>query len=287
MPGGFTYNETREIMKRFGIKPSKGLGQNFLVDKNILQKMVTAAEISKDDQVLEIGPGVGTLTRELASRAGKVVAVELDRRLVPVLECTVKPFGNVELINGDILDLDLAALWDGHFTGRVKVAANLPYYVTSPIVMKLLEQRLPLQRIVIMVQKEVARRMSARPGSKDYGALSIAVQYRSKPCIVAEVPPTVFLPPPKVDSAIVRLDVQPEPRYSVKDEALLFKLVKGAFGQRRKTLLNALGSSFATLDKQRLGEALEASGIDPKRRGETLSIDEFCRLADYIYREMR
>jgi len=285
MPGGYTYNETRGIMERFGIKPSKGLGQNFLTDKNILHKMIAAAEISDKDEVLEIGPGIGTLTRELAERAGKVVAVEIDRRLIPVLEQTLKPFGNVNVINGDILDLDLKALWERYFTGRVKVAANLPYYVTSPIVMRFLEEDLPLKSIVIMVQKEVARRMNAKPGGKDYGALSIAVQYRSEPRIVAEVPPTVFIPPPKVSSAIIRLDILPQPRYAVKDEALLFRLVKAAFGQRRKTLINALSGGLASMDKQRLSKALTASGIDPKRRGETLSIGEFCRLADYIYDE--
>lgn len=287
MTGGYTYNETREIMKRFGIRPSKGLGQNFLTDKNILHKMVAAAEIEGKDQVLEVGPGIGTLTRELAARAGKVVAVEIDRRLIPALEHAVKPLGNVEVVCGSILELDLGALWYRFFSGRVKVVANLPYYVTSPIIMKLLEEDLPLQRVVIMVQKEVARRMSAQPGNKDYGALSIAVQYHSEPCIVAEVPPAVFFPPPRVDSAIIRLDMQPRPRYAVKDEELLFRLVKAAFGRRRKTLLNALDGGFVPVDKQRLGEALAASGIDPRRRGETLSIEEFCRLADYISREIR
>jgi 16S rRNA (adenine1518-N6/adenine1519-N6)-dimethyltransferase len=284
---GYTFNETLELMRKFGIKPSKGLGQNFLTDKNILGKIVASAEIGKDDQVLEIGPGIGTLTRELAARADKVVAVEIDKRLLPVLEHAVEPFGNVDVINGDILALDLKALWRDCFKGKAIVAANLPYYVTSPIVMKLLEEGLPLKRIVIMVQKEVARRMCAAPGGKDYGALSIAVQYHSLPGIIAVVPPTVFIPPPTVSSAIVRLDIGENKRYAVKDEKLLFRLVKAAFGQRRKTLINALSSGFTLLDRNRLNDSLAYCGIDPGRRGETLSIEEFCCLADYIYEKNR
>ena len=280
---GYTLNETIELMKKFNIKPSKGLGQNFLVDKNILGKIVDAAEIGKDDQVLEIGPGIGTMIRELADRAGRVIAVEIDGRLIAVLEHTVKPLKNVSVINGDILALDLKALWSECFTGDVTVVANLPYYVTSPIIMKLLEEELPLRRMVIMVQKEVARRMSAGPGGKEYGALSIAVQYRSRPSIIAEVPPSVFIPPPRVSSAIVRLDVSKEKRYPVKDEKLLFQLVKAAFGQRRKTLINALDSGFKHFSRDIIDESLTYCGIDPRRRGETLSIEEFCCLADYMY----
>lgn len=286
MSNGYTYSQTRELMRQFQIKPSKGLGQNFLTDKNILGRMVDAAEIEKEDEVLEIGPGIGTLTRQLAARAGKVVAVEIDKRLLPVLEYTVEPLGNVKVINGDILSFDLKTLWRDCFAGKVKVVANLPYYVTSPIVMKLLEEGLPLQRIVIMVQREVAQRMSACPGRKDYGALSIAVQYHSQPSIVAVVPPTVFIPPPKVNSAIVRLDIGNSKRYAVKDERLLFQLVRAAFGQRRKTLLNALSGGFTQLDRQGLNESLTYCGIDPGRRGETLSIQEFCCLADYIYEKI-
>ncbi|MDD2573600.1 MAG: 16S rRNA (adenine(1518)-N(6)/adenine(1519)-N(6))-dimethyltransferase RsmA [Bacillota bacterium] len=287
MSGGYTLSETREIIKRFGIKPSKGLGQNFLTDKNILGKMVTAAELNQNDQVLEIGPGIGTLTRELAAKVGEVVAVEIDKRLVPVLGHTLKYCANVEVINADILTFDLKSLWKDHFTGRVKVVANLPYYVTSPIIMRLLEENIPLERIVVMVQKEVAQRMNAGPGGKDYGALSIAVQYRSRPSIVAEIPPTVFVPPPKVASAIIRLDIKDaDLRCAVKDERLLFRLVRAAFGQRRKTLINALGSGLSSIAKEDLAEALEGCGIDRRRRGETLSIEEFCRLADYIYEKI-
>jgi 16S rRNA (adenine1518-N6/adenine1519-N6)-dimethyltransferase len=280
---GYTLNETIELMKKFNIKPSKGLGQNFLVDKNILGKIVDAAEIGKDDQVLEIGPGIGTMTRELADRADRVTAVEIDERLIAVLEHTVKPLKNVSVINGDILALDLKALWRECFTGDATVVANLPYYVTSPIIIKLLEEELPLRRMVIMVQKEVARRMSAGPGGKEYGALSIAVQYRSRPSIIAEVPPSVFIPPPRVSSAIVRLDVKKEKRYPVKDEKLLFQLVKAAFGQRRKTLINALDSGFKHISRDIIDECLTYCGIDPRRRGETLSIEEFCCLADYMF----
>lgn len=287
MSMGYTPNQTKELMKKFNIRPSKGLGQNFLIDKNILSKMVDAAEIGEGDQVLEIGPGIGTMTRELATKADRVVAVEIDGRLIPVLEHATKPFENVTVVNEDILDVDLRALWRDCFTDRVKVVANLPYYVTSPIVMRLLEEDLPIKRIVVMVQREVAGRMSAEPGGKEYGALSVAVQYRCRPVIIAVVPPTVFIPPPKVSSAIIRLDVEQSRSYTVKDEGLLFRLVKAAFGQRRKTLINALGSGLRGMDRARLMGCLIQCGIDPRRRGETLSIDEFCSLANCIYEKNR
>lgn len=281
---GYDLNETKEMLKRFHIRPSKGLGQNFLTDKNVLGKILTAAEISHGSQVLEVGPGIGTLTRVLASTAQKVVAVELDKGLLPALEHALKPFDNVEVINADILTLDLKALWEGHFTKKVNVVANLPYYITSPIIMKLLEGELPIENIVVMVQKEVAHRMNACPGVKDYGTLSIAVQYRSQVNIIEEVPPEVFIPHPKVVSAIIKMNIiEADKRCPVKDERLLFRLVKAAFGQRRKTLLNALGGGFDRISRQELTKALEECNIASQRRGETLSIEEFCCLADYLY----
>lgn len=283
MSQGFTLRETIEILEKYSLKLNKGLGQNFLVDKNILNKIVSSAELTAEDVVLEIGPGIGTLTREVAARVKKVVAVEIDPRLVPILEETTSTFSNVYIINRDILECDLRGLWETHLAPRrVKVVANLPYYVTSPVVMKLLEEDIPLQRIVIMVQKEVAQRMAAVPGTKDYGALTVAVQFYSNPRIVATVPPTVFIPPPKVSSAIVRLDIEGGPRYRVMDKGLMFSLVKAAFGQRRKTLTNALKGVVGLPDKEKVREVLNRAGIDPGRRGETLSIEEFCRLADCI-----
>ncbi len=283
MLGGFTLSETREILKKFNIRPIKGLGQNFLVDKNILDKILDTAEIKPEDRVLEIGPGIGTLTRRLASAAQSVVAVELDRRLMPVLEYTLKPCNNVHLINADILNIDLHTLWKDNFKGTFKVVANLPYYITSPVIMRFLEGDLPLDSITVMVQKEVAQRMNARPGTKDYGALSIAVQYRCRVDIVAEVPPTVFVPPPRVSSAIIKLDINGvNKEYNAKDEKLLFQLVKAAFGQRRKTLINALRNNLGNLSRQDLEKALRECSINIRRRGETLSIEEFCCLADYL-----
>jgi 16S rRNA (adenine1518-N6/adenine1519-N6)-dimethyltransferase len=283
MSHGFTLTETIEIMQEYGLKPNKGLGQNFLVDKNILRKMVDSADINCCDQVLEIGPGIGTLTRELASRARKVVAVEIDQRLVPVLHRVTAGMSNVTIINRDILEVDLVWLWEEYFDSQpVKVAANLPYYITTPIIMKLLEEGVPIKALVVMVQKEVAERMIASPGGKDYGALSVAVQFHSKPRIVAMVPATVFIPRPRVGSAIVKLDIDQGQQYRVSDKGLLFSLVKAAFGHRRKTLLNAVGELGIAGDKESMKRVLIECGIDPTRRGETLSIEEFCRLADCI-----
>lgn len=280
---GYTYRETLDILKRHGITPRKGFGQNFLTDKNILSKIIDAAKLENGDQVLEIGPGIGTLTRELASKSGRVVCVEIDDRLIPILQDTTSPFSNITIVSGDILRLNLNRLYRDHFReGRIKVVANLPYYITSPIVMKLLEAEVPLKSAIIMVQKEVALRMSASPGSKDYGALSVAVQFYSSPEMIASVPPTVFIPPPKVSSAIVRLDIKEFSDYRVKDTNLMFSIVKAAFGKRRKTLLNALVGVRGLETKEKVREALKSCGIEPERRGETLSVQDFCRLADCI-----
>ncbi len=281
MDEGFTIKETVDILKKYRLTLNKKLGQNFLADKNILKKIVDSAELKPDDRVLEIGPGIGTLTRELAARAGKLVAVEIDSRLMPVLEETTSCLSNVKLINRDILKIDLRRLWEEVFSpGRVKVVANLPYYITSPVIMKLLEEDFPLESVVVMVQKEVALRMTAAPGTKDYGAITVGVQYYSRPHLIATVPPAVFIPPPKVSSAIVKMDIRKEQVFDVKDEKLLFLLVKKAFGHRRKTLLNALKGISGINDKEYVRRALESAGIDGNRRGESLSVEEFCKLAN-------
>jgi 16S rRNA (adenine1518-N6/adenine1519-N6)-dimethyltransferase len=279
-----TPKRTREIIARYGFTFRKNLGQNFLVDGNVLRRIVEAAELGPEAGVLEIGPGIGALTERLARAAGKVVAIELDRRLIPILEELLKPHRNVEIVHGDALKLDLGRLITERFAGldKVSVVANLPYYVTTPILMKLLEDRLPLESIVVMVQKEVAGRMTALPGGKDYGSLSVAVRYFAEPEIVCHVPRGVFVPPPNVDSAVVRLRLRARPPVDVRDEELFFRVVHAAFAQRRKTLANNL---TVLLGRERRREAAElpaSLGIDPGRRGETLSLEEFAALANEL-----
>ncbi|KXG74143.1 16S rRNA (adenine(1518)-N(6)/adenine(1519)-N(6))-dimethyltransferase RsmA [Thermotalea metallivorans] len=275
---------TKEIVERYGFKFSKSLGQNFLIDENILYKIIDGAEISKEDGVIEIGPGIGTLTQVLAERAGKVVAVEIDKNLLPILEETLREADNVEVIHQDVLKLDLHGLIRDKFEGKpVKVIANLPYYVTTPIIMKFLEERIPVSSMVVMIQKEVADRMQAKPGTKDYGALSVAVQYYCEPRMITKVPKSVFIPQPKVESTVIQLKVLENPKVKVKDERLLFDIVRAAFGKRRKTLLNALSSSNLGLDKEKIKEILSKSNIQEERRGETLTIEEFAYLADCIF----
>ncbi|MFA5523191.1 MAG: 16S rRNA (adenine(1518)-N(6)/adenine(1519)-N(6))-dimethyltransferase RsmA [Tissierellales bacterium] len=271
------------IIDKHGFRFSKSLGQNFLIDGNIIDRIVEGANIKDEDGIIEIGPGIGTLTQKLCESAEKVVAIELDNNLLPILEETLGDYSNLEVVHGDVLKVDINKIIEEKLEGRkVKVVANLPYYITTPIIMKLLEENLKIDKIVVMVQKEVALRMKATPGNKDYGALSIAVQYYSKPEIIVDVPKNVFMPRPNVDSAVIMLSVYPEPIIRVKDEKLFFRVVKAAFGKRRKTLLNALDSGIE-LKKEEIGLILEKSGIDPIRRGETLSITEFARIADEIY----
>jgi 16S rRNA (adenine1518-N6/adenine1519-N6)-dimethyltransferase len=279
-----TPKRTREIIARHGFTFRKALGQNFLVDANVLRKIVEAAELDPSKGALEIGPGIGALTEQLACVAGKVAAIELDRRLIPILEELLAPCGNVAIVHGDALKLDLKRLIGEQFAGlnRVSVVANLPYYVTTPILMKLLEDRLPLEHIVVMVQKEVAERMTAPPGGKDYGSLTVAVRYFAEPTVVCAVPRTVFVPPPNVDSAVVKLALRARPPVDVADEAMFFRVVHAAFARRRKTLANNL---TALLGKERRQEAAAlpaACGIDPGRRGETLSLEEFAALANKL-----
>lgn len=266
---------TTHILKAFGLRMSKKLGQNFLIDARIVQGIVDAAEIQPGDRVLEIGPGIGTLTQGLAEAGADVTAVELDKKLPAVLKETLKAYDNVRIVPGDILKVNIPEIMGG---GPFKVAANLPYYITTPILMTLLERHLPITQMVTMVQKEVAERMTARPGSRIYGALSVAVQYYTEPEIVLDVPPRSFIPAPEVMSVVVSCRVRKEPAVKVSDEKLFFRVVKAAFGQRRKTLMNALkGGGFP---KEAVRDALETSGIDPTRRGETLTLAEFGRLAD-------
>ncbi|MEK4115545.1 16S rRNA (adenine(1518)-N(6)/adenine(1519)-N(6))-dimethyltransferase RsmA [Paenibacillus sp. FSL W8-0919] len=281
-----TPRRTKEIIARHGFSFKKSLGQNFLIDQNILGKIVEAAGLDKEKGALEIGPGIGALTEKLAQMAGAVTAVEIDQRLIPILKEVLEPYDNVKVHHGDVLKVDLHELFRQDFAevGKVSVVANLPYYVTTPILMKLLEEKLPLENIVVMIQKEVAERMAAAPGSKDYGSLSIAVQYYSEPKLVCIVPHTVFIPQPNVESAVIRLAVREEPPVSVEDESFFFEVVQASFAQRRKTIANNLKSRFfADEGRERLEQLLEEAGLDPKRRGETLSIEEYARLSNVLF----
>ncbi|RYM04899.1 16S rRNA (adenine(1518)-N(6)/adenine(1519)-N(6))-dimethyltransferase RsmA [Sporolactobacillus sp. THM7-7] len=279
----------RDVLRRHRLTLKKSLGQNFLIDENILRKIVDAADLTKDSYVLEIGPGAGALTQLLADRAKKVIAIEIDRRLEPVLAETLSGFPNCLIHFGDVLKMDLAGtIADDCPEGTpLTVAANLPYYVTTPILMKLLTGGLPIRTIVIMIQKEVADRLEAKPGQKSYGSLSIAVQYMADPKIIMTVPKTVFVPRPNVDSAVIRLDVRDQRKVKVEDEAFFFKLIKASFAQRRKTLMNNLMNNlYSKREKEKLLKALEAAAIDPERRGETLTIEEFARLSNVLNRRM-
>lgn len=271
---------TRHILKTFGIHTSKKLGQNFLVDAAMVQDIVTAAAVSPADTVLEIGPGIGTLTQGLAETGARIVAVELDRRLIEVMEKTLSGYSNIRIVQGDILKLDISR---EIMASPFKVVANLPYYITTPIVMGLLEQRLPIEVLVTMVQKEVAERMVASTGGKDYGALSVAVQYYTEPTIMFAVPPSSFIPSPAVESAVIRCVVRREPPVSVQDEKRFFRTVRAAFSQRRKTLANTLKA--AGIPAESVKDILAEAGIDGMRRGETLTLDEFAAVADAWFRK--
>ena len=269
--------KTIEIIKKYNFTFQKRFGQNFLIDAHVLDKIVDAAGITKQDHVIEIGPGIGSMTQYLCERAGKVTAVEIDRELIQILNETLAEYDNVTVINDDILKVDLAGLIDNEGTGkRAKIVANLPYYITTPIVMTLLEDHAPVSGITIMVQKEVAERMQSGPGSKDYGALSLAVKYYSKPHIVANVPPNCFIPRPKVGSAVICLDVYDEPKVKVVDERLMFRLIRAAFNQRRKTLVNSIANaSELNISKQAVADALREMDLPETIRGEALSLEQF------------
>ncbi|MBO4853264.1 MAG: 16S rRNA (adenine(1518)-N(6)/adenine(1519)-N(6))-dimethyltransferase RsmA [Schwartzia sp.] len=268
---------TKHILRSFGLHASRRLGQNFLISPAVVRGVVEAAEIGPGDHVLEIGPGIGTLTQGLLEAGAEVTAVELDKKLPAVLAETLRGYEHLTVVQGDILKTDIAALMGGE---PFKVAANLPYYITTPILLALLEQKLPITRIVTMVQKEVAERMTARPGGKDYGALSVAVQYHTEPEIVLDVPPNCFLPAPEVDSSVIVCAVRKTPAVAVKDETMFFRVVKAAFGQRRKTIANALKT--LGVSRERIDGALLAAGVATERRGETMSLAEFAAVSDAL-----
>ena len=275
---------TIEVIKKYEFCFQKKFGQNFLIDGHVLDKIIAGAGVTKDDMVLEIGPGIGTMTQYLAEAAGKVVAVEIDKNLLPILQETLADYDNVKVIHADVLSLDLEKLVQEENGGRpIKGVANLPYYITTPIIMALFEQHVPLANVTVMVQKEVAARMKSGPGSKDYGALSLAVQYYAEPYIVANVPCNCFMPRPNVDSAVIRLTRYEEPPVQVKDEKMLFKIIRASFNQRRKTLQNGLNnSSELNFTKDQIAAAIVAAGFSPSVRGEALTLEQFARLTDIL-----
>ena len=275
---------TIEIIQKYEFMFQKKFGQNFLIDTHVLEKIISAAGITKDDCVLEIGPGIGTMTQYLAENAGHVVAVEIDRNLIPILKETLADYNNVTVINEDILRVDIKALAEEYNGGKpIKVVANLPYYITTPIIMGLFESGVPIDNITVMVQKEVADRMKEGPGSKDYGALSLAVQYYAEPEIVANVPPNCFIPRPNVGSAVIRLTRHKEMPVQVKDPALMFKIIRASFNQRRKTLQNGLGNAAELpYTTEPIAAAIAEMGLTPTIRGEALSLAQFAQLSDIL-----
>jgi 16S rRNA (adenine1518-N6/adenine1519-N6)-dimethyltransferase len=284
---------TKDAIKKFNIRPSKSLGQNFLTDNNIIKRIVDAADVNDNDLVIEIGPGLGGMTSELAARAGRVMAVEIDKHLIPVLNENLKNFTNVHILNKDILKVDINAdllelpelKQTGFKPSGFKVIANLPYYITTPVIMKLLEGEIFADMMVFMVQKEVADRIAAKPGGKEYGALSVAVQYYSKPAKVFDVPPQCFIPQPGVDSSVVKFDILKTPPVPLEDKELFFRIVRASFGQRRKTLVNALyNSGYFNADKDKIKDFLRNVGIGENQRGETLTIMQFAELSNFIFK---
>ncbi|GLI83654.1 16S rRNA (adenine(1518)-N(6)/adenine(1519)-N(6))-dimethyltransferase RsmA [Rossellomorea marisflavi] len=277
---------TKEILEKHGFSFKKSLGQNFLIDPNILRNITDHAGLSKETAAIEIGPGIGALTEHLARTSGKVVAFEIDQRLIPILEDTLSPYDNVTIVNQDVLEADVASIIETELAGYedIMVVANLPYYVTTPIILKLLMERLPIRGICVMLQKEVGDRISARPGTKAYGSLSIAIQYYTEAEMVMTVPKSVFMPQPNVDSAVIRLTKRSVPPVQVQDEDFLFTVSRASFAQRRKTILNNLTSQLpqGKEKKDLILEALSKAGVDPTRRGETLSIEEFGVLSDAL-----
>lgn len=274
---------TMAVLKKYNFSFQKKYGQNFLIDTNILERIISESEITKDDCVLEIGPGIGTMTQYLAESAKRVVAVEIDRSLIPILEDTLSGYDNVTVINDDILKVDIKKLCDEYNDSRpIKVVANLPYYITTPIIMGLFESHVPLKSITIMVQKEVADRMQQKPGSKDYGALSLAVQYYAKPEIVAEVSPNCFIPKPNVSSAVIRLTRYENPPIEVDDEHFMFSLIRASFNQRRKILANGLANGGLGLDRETVNSMLEKMGLSLTVRGEALTLEQFAKLSNLL-----
>ena len=276
---------TLQVLDKYGFSFQKKFGQNFLIDAHVLEKIVDAAEITKDDCVLEIGPGIGTMTQYLCERAGWVFAVEIDKNLIPILEDTLSEYDNVKVINEDVLKLDIQKLADEENGGKpIKVVANLPYYITTPIVMGLLEGGVPLKSITMMIQKEVADRMQVGPGTKDYGALSLAVQYYSNPSVICQVSPECFIPKPGVGSSVIRLECYDRPPVKVRDEKNMFKLIRAAFNQRRKTLTNAISNGGLGISREQCAEALKNLGLSETIRGEALTLEQFAKLSDELYK---
>lgn len=275
---------TIQVIQKHGFAFQKKFGQNFLIDAHVLDKIIAAAGVTADDMVLEIGPGIGTMTQYLAERARQVTAVEIDTNLIPILKETLSDYDNVAVINEDILKVDIKKLAEEYNGGKpIKVVANLPYYITTPIIMGLFESGVPIDNITVMVQKEVADRMQVGPGSKDYGALSLAVQYYAEPYIVANVPPNCFIPRPNVGSAVIRLTRHQTPPVEVKDRELMFKLIRASFNQRRKTLLNGLNNSpELSFGKEQIAVAIEQLGVPAAVRGEALTLEQFARLSDLL-----
>lgn len=274
----YSPKHVKEILSTYGFKFSKSLGQNFLIDGNIVRKIAEEGDVTSEDYILEIGPGIGTLTEELALRAKKVVAIEIDDSLLPILADTIGKYKNVEIVHGDVLKIDIKKLIEEKLDGGpIKVVANLPYYVTTPIISKLIEDELNLESIIVMVQKEVAERMAADPGGKEYGSLSVFVNFYSKPKIVVKVPKTVFMPQPKIDSAVIKLTLEKDLPDVDRDK--FFKIVKAAFSKRRKTILNSLSTYGFDLDKETIREALEKAGISPEDRAENLTVEDFIGLS--------
>ncbi|HBV99242.1 MAG: 16S rRNA methyltransferase [Peptococcaceae bacterium BICA1-7] len=278
----------KELMGKYDLRCRKRLGQNFLVDANIVNKIISSASLERDDVVVEIGPGLGVITRAAASGARLVVSVELDRVLLPALEETLQGFDNIHIVAGDAMDTDFDSLVqsEANYSGPYKLIANLPYYITTPLIMRLLLNRFNISLCVIMVQNEVAERITALPGGKEYGSLSVAVQYFTEARYLFKVPRTVFIPRPEVDSAVILLARRERPPVEVPDEDFFFRVVRGAFGQRRKTLLNALSATFDSISRERMKDLLQGSGIDPGRRGETLGLEEFAGVTKAIYGEL-
>lgn len=277
---------TIEVLQKYDFHFQKKFGQNFLIDTHVLERIVESSNITKDDFVLEIGPGIGTLTQYLCENARQVLAVEIDDKLIPILKETLQPYDNVEVLHGDILKQDIQQIADTYNDGKpIKVVANLPYYITTPIIMELFESHVPLANVTVMVQKEVADRMKAEPGTKDYGALSLAVQYYAKPYIAAFVPPNCFMPRPNVGSAVIRLDCLARVPVEVHNEKLMFRLIRASFNQRRKTLQNGIANSAElSFTKEQAARAIEQAGFDVRIRGEKLGLEEFARLADELER---
>ena len=274
---------TIEVLKKYNFSFQKKFGQNFLIDTHILEKIISESDISKDDCVLEIGPGIGTMTQYIAESARHVVAVEIDKALLPILDDTLSEYDNVTVINDDILKVDIQALCDEYNNGNpIKVVANLPYYITTPIIMGLFESHVPIKSITIMVQKEVADRMQQGPGSKDYGALSLAVQYYAKPEIVAEVSPACFIPKPNVGSAVIRLTRYEKPPVEVDDEHFMFSVIRASFNQRRKTLANGLANGGLGLSREDVTKALDKMELSPTIRGEALTLEQFAKLSNLL-----